>query len=300
MKRRPAYHCSGATGERRYLYGMRKLLCLLPSLFLAACAVAPPVCAPSGQWISPGLQMIADPVLRAAAHPIVLLGEAHDNAADHRWQLATIERLYAANPTLVLGFEMFPRAAQPVLDRWVQGGLSEPDFLAQTDWKHVWGFDAGLYLPIFRFARDRRIPMLALNVSERVVHMVAKRGWNGVAVADREGVGTPAPPSASYQARLAEAMSGHGGMSMTPGMLGHFIDAQLVWDRAMAEAITTQRTREPQRPVVALMGVGHLENRDGVPHQLDALHVADAVVLLPAHQACTPFGRSYADAIYAE
>ncbi len=280
---------------------MRNLLCLLPSLLLAACAVAPPACAPSGQWVAPGsLRAVADPVPRAAAHPVILLGEAHDSAADHRWQLATIERLYAVDPALVLGFEMFPRSTQPVLDRWVRGGLSESDFLARTDWKHVWGFDANLYLPIFRFARDHRVPMLALNVSERVVHLTARQGWAGVAIADREGVGTPTPPSTAYRARLAEAMSGHGGMAMTPDRLQHFIDAQLVWDRAMAEAIAAQRAREPRRPVVALMGEGHLENRDGVPHQLDALRVPDALVLLPAHQACAPFGPHYADAVYAE
>lgn len=279
---------------------MRKLLCLLPSL-LAACAVAPPACAPSGQWVAPeSLRTIPDPVPQAASHPVILLGEAHDSAADHRWQLATIERLYVADPALVLGFEMFPRASQPVLDLWVGGGLSEPDFLARTDWKHVWGFDAALYLPIFRFARDHHIPMLALNVSERVVHLVSRQGWAAVAVADREGVGTPAPPSALYRASLAEAMSGHGGMSMTPAGLRHFIDAQLVWDRAMAEAIAAQRAREPQRLVVALMGQGHLQNREGVPHQLDALRIPDAVVLLPAHQACAPFGRHYANAIYAD
>ena len=287
------------TGHPTYLCRMRSLLCLLPSLILAACAVSPPACAPSGQWIAPqSLRRIADPVAQAASHPVVLLGEQHDDAADHRWQLATIERLYAADPALVLGFEMFPRSSQPVLDRWVHGDLSEAEFLTQTDWKHVWGFDAALYLPIFRFARDYQVPMLALNVSGRVVHLVSRRGWAGVAVADREGVGTPAPPSAAYRAGLSEAMSGHGGMSMTPDRLQHFIDAQLVWDRAMAEAIAAQRIHDPRRLVVALMGQGHLQDREGVPHQLDALGMPGALVLLPVHRACAPFDRHYADALY--
>lgn len=278
---------------------MRKLSCLLPMLVLAACAVAPPACAPPGRWLAPeSLRTVPDPVPQAASHPVVLLGETHDSAADHAWQLATIERLFAADPTLVLGFEMFPRGSQKVLDRWVRGRLSEPDFLARTDWKHVWGFDPALYLPIFRFARDHRVPMLALNVSAHLVHLAGRQGWAGVPVAEREGVGTPAPPSASYRTQLADAMSGHGGPTMTPERLQHFIDAQLVWDRAMAEAIAAQRAREPKRPVVALMGVGHLENREGAPHQLEALGVRDAVVLLPVGEACTPFGRNYADAVY--
>jgi hypothetical protein len=157
---------------------------LLLALSLGACAVTP-----------------------GSTPPIVLLGERHDSAADHHWQLATIERLYAADPRLVLGFEMFPRRAQPALDRWVAGQLTEAQFLAETDWAQVWGFDPALYLPIFRFARDNRIPMLALNVSSRLVRLTARGGWASVPQAEREGVGTPAPASAAYRQRLADAMA---------------------------------------------------------------------------------------------
>jgi uncharacterized iron-regulated protein len=280
---------------------MRLFLAALPVYLLAACTMAPPPCAPSGHWVSPAtLRVIADPVPAAAAAPVVLLGEQHDSMADHQWELATIERLYAANPTLVLGFEMFPRSDQKVLDTWVAGGLTEAAFLDQADWKPVWGFPPPLYLPIFRFARDHHIPMLALNVSSKVVHLAAKQGFANIPLADREGVGTPAPPSDAYRADLAEAMGSHAGPKMTPERLSHFIDAQLVWDRAMAEAITAQHTRAPRRPVVAIMGAGHLEDRNGVPHQLDSLGLPGALVFLPAHTACPPADPGLADAIYTD
>jgi len=270
---------------------------ILPVLFLAACTAATPRCAPAGKWISPAtLHAVPDPIPRAADQPVVLLGEQHDSEADHRWELATIQRLYAQNPALVLGFEMFPRRDQPVLDQFVAGRLSEDAFLEKSDWKHVWGFPPPLYLPIFRFARDHHIPMLALNVSSHVVHLAATKGWSNVAAADREGVGIPAPPSNAYRADLADAMAGHGGPKITPERLAHFIDAQLVWDRAMAEAIAARHV--PQ--LVAIMGAGHLQDRNGVPHQLDALGVHGVVVLLPAHDVCTPFGPNYADAVFTD
>jgi uncharacterized iron-regulated protein len=279
---------------------MRFLLRLLP-LFVAGCAAVPPACAPAGAWVSPAhLQRIADPVPLASAHAIILLGEEHDRAQDHAWQLAVIERLHAAQPQLVLGFEMFPRADQPVLDRWVDGRLSEAEFLAQADWKHVWGFDPALYMPIFAYARAHRIPMLALNVSSRTIHLVSKQGFGGVALADREGVSTPAPPSPAYRRELTDIMAEHAGPKMSPERLAHFIDAQLTWDRAMAEAIASQRRREPARMVVAIMGAGHLEDRNGVPHQLDALGLSGALVLLPAHELCAPLGAGYADAVFVD
>jgi hypothetical protein len=52
--------------------------------------------------------------------------------------------------------------------------------------------------------------------------------------------------------------------------------------------------------VVAIMGAGHLEQRQGVPHQLAALGIADAVVLLPEQTLCTAPGPGFADAIYVE
>jgi uncharacterized iron-regulated protein len=279
---------------------MRQLLAALPILALAACAVKP-ACAPSNAWLEPGsLRTVPDPIPQAAEAPVVLLGEQHDRKPDHQWEYATIQRLYAENPHLALGFEMFPRSKQPVLNAWVQGKLTEAEFLKQTDWDNVRGFDAAMYMPMFRFARDHHLPMLALNVSRRTVHLVATQGWDGVKVADREGVTTPAPPSAAYRSSLQDAMSGHGGPAMTPARLNHFIEAQLLWDRAMAEAIAAERAAAPDVTVVGVMGAGHLEFGEGVPHQLAALGVHGAVILLPAGAACTKFDAGYANAIYVE
>jgi uncharacterized iron-regulated protein len=194
---------------------------------------------------------------------------------------------------------MFPRSSQQALNAWAAGGLSEAEFLKRSDWQKVWGFDANLYLPIFRFVRDHHLPMLALNVSRHAVHLVATKGWKALSPAEREGVATPASPTPAYRASLQDAMSGHGGPAMTPERLNHFIEAQLFWDRAMAEGIASEHARAPDLTVVAIMGAGHVENGDGVPHQLAALGIA-AVTLLPAHDACSPFGAGYANAVFTD
>lgn len=269
----------------------------LVALTLSACAVTP-ICPRHASWVAPAtLAPVPDPV--ANPNGVVLLGEQHDRAEDHAWQLATIRRIAAARP-IMLGFEMFPRRDQAVLDDWVAGRLDEAAFLRQSDWAHVWGFDAELYLPIFRFARDHRIPMVALNVSSAFVRQVARQGFAAVPVAEREGISPPAPPSPSYRQMLAEAMSDHGGAKMPPATLDRFIEAQLTWDRAMAEAIAHARAAHPDRTMVAIMGAGHLEHRDGVPHQLAALGVRDMLVLLPVHDVCIGETADLADALYVE
>jgi uncharacterized iron-regulated protein len=54
----------------------------------------------------------------------------------------------------------------------------------------------------------------------------------------------------------------------------------------MAERIAAQHARQPGRLVVAMMGEGHLEHRNGVPAQLAALGMPDAAVLLPSDDLC--------------
>ena len=48
---------------------------------------------------------------------VVLLGEVHTSAADHAWQLATLELLAQGRRPLALGVEMVPAPRQAVLTR---------------------------------------------------------------------------------------------------------------------------------------------------------------------------------------
>src|SRR5262245_6964323 len=103
-------------------------------------------CLAPGDWgaLSPsGVEALRPDAVIAelARKPVVLLGERHDSAEHHRWQLHTLAALHALHPRLVLGMEMFPRRAQKVLDEWSAGKLTEDELLARTDWSQVWGHD---------------------------------------------------------------------------------------------------------------------------------------------------------------
>ncbi len=111
----------------------------------------------AGTWFIPGTAepvSYADILARAAKQQAVLLGESHDKAENHRWQMHVCAGLLAHRRDLVIGFEMFPARLNSVLAEWVAGTLSEEEFLDKAEWGRVWGFAADLYMPIFRFARD--------------------------------------------------------------------------------------------------------------------------------------------------
>ncbi len=254
-------------------------------------------CMRVGAWVYPASGDQRDDVIATfAKRRVVLLGETHDDAEHHRWQLHTIAALFAHQPDMVLGFEMFPRRVQPVLDRWSTGELNEAAFLREVDWPQIWGTSADLYLPLFHFARMHRLPMLALNVD---------RATNrGTASAEREGVGDPAPASSSYRDRLFDTFRNHpaGGetASAASEQFARFVAAQLLWDRAMAEAIVGTQ-RDGRRPlVVGIVGSGHVEYGDGIVHQLAALGLDDVATALPwrADAACPARDPKIADALF--
>jgi uncharacterized iron-regulated protein len=262
-------------------------------------------CVPVGAWVVPGSNKIRDDALKMlAGRDVVLLGESHYEVEHHRWQLHTVAALSAYRPDMVLGFEMFPRSVQPVLDRWSKGELDEAAFLREVDWQQIWGLDPQLYLPLFHFARMHHLPMLALNVGRETIRRVAEQGIAAIG-SEREGVGDPAPASSSYRDRLLESYQAHPAAGAEANanseQFQHFMQAQLFRDRAMAEPIAGALRKDRRALVVGIMGLGHVEYGDGVVHQLAALKVTDVATALPwnAGSECPPaHGPRIADLLF--
>lgn len=321
----------GCTFERacRSLPG-RLILTLVASMALAWAAVAdePPkadkACAKVGTWLDPktGKTLAPAPLMAALARrQVVLLGEEHDDAGHHRWQLQMLAALHAHRPDMVVGFEMFPRRVQPALDRWAAGKLGAKAFLDESEWGKVWGSASDLYLPLFHFVRQNRLPMVALNVDRALVAKVGQEGWAAVPSGERAGLSDPAPASDAYLEYLArvfvekrrmgadrpkeERKEDAPSTKTDPAVVNEekreeappkemdpdsvkktdefkrFVAAQLTWDRAMAEALAKARRERPGSLAIGVLGRGHVQFGHGVPHQLADLGVDDAAVLLP-------------------
>lgn len=266
---------------------------------------APGPCVPTGTWVVPAThERLTTPaaIERTARSRIVLLGEEHDRPEDHLWQLQTIAALLGQHAHLVIGLEMFPRSAQTALDQWVAGTVDERAFLTASGWKTFWDLPTELYLPILRFARLNRVPLRAVNVPRALVARVAAESWDSVPVQEREGLSPPAPAAPEYERWLTESYQQHVEKAdgRPHGNSAGFIAAQLVWDRAFAEALQAAAVSHPDALVIGLMGSGHLQHRYGVPHQLAALGIDDVTVLLPwaASRDCNELVPDLADAVF--
>lgn len=275
------------------------------------------LCRAGSQWLSVGANppqpsSIRDVVAHAVRQDVVLLGEQHDNEDHHRWQLQMLAALHAQRPQMVIGFEMFPRRVQPVLDEWVAGRLTVQQFLRKVEWDQTWSYPPQIYMPLFEFARLNGIPMRALNVDKKLARMVAEKGWAGVPEDAREGIGRPAPASPDYMAFLRGVYQAHvdqsAGRSQAKGGSSdtgfrNFVDSQLTWDRAMAEALAREVRPTGQLDpalVVGIMGSGHIRFGHGVPHQLAALGVERVASLLPValDDECRQLAPGFATAVF--
>ncbi|MBO0343959.1 ChaN family lipoprotein [Roseibium sp. CAU 1637] len=259
----------------------------------------------AGQWIEPasGKELSHEAVIATASRAgVVLLGEQHDKAAQHRWQLHVLAALRALRSDLVCGFEMFPARLDPVLARWVAGEFAaEEAFLEAAEWGKVWGFPAELYLPIFRFCRQFRVPMHGLNCRRTLVSEVGKLGWEGVAEDDRDGLTPARAATADYRRYLFEITGGGSpsrkAQSPDDPAFDRFVRAQQVWDRSFACRIAGLREGATPPLVAGIIGRGHLEFGHGTPAQLADLAVGPVVVLLP-HVRDTEPAAGLADAVF--
>jgi len=286
-------------------------------------------CSTRGNWIDvkSGRALDRADLFRdlTAKGSVVLLGESHTDVDHHRWQLQTLAALHGRGGNVVVGFESFPRRLQGVLDDWVAGKLSDDAFLKASEWRQVWGFDPGLYMPMFQFARLNRIPMVAMNVDRTLVSRVGKEGWDAVPASEREGLSNPAPASEAYRRELAKVYAMK--KLMPPGVdpanipkgtpmpepdeaalaeamkepeFKRFVEAQQTWDRAMAEALANAKRKYPDATVVGILGAGHVEDGFGVPHQLKDLGAAALTTFIPetVDAACKRVGTTFADVMF--
>ena len=288
---------------------------LLALTLAVGCAASAPVrppssgapCVPVGQWVDPADGRVLSHtgvIARAARADLVLLGEEHDATEHHRWQLSVLAGLLARRGHLVVWLEAMPRSAQPALDDWSAGRIDTATFLERSAWRTYWGDNADEYLAIAHWARLNRQPLVALNVSHALVSRVGRDGWQAVPAAAREGLGDPVPADAAYRSALAQVYAEHACRDAITvegdPKFARFIEAQLTWDRAMAEALASAHRTHGDALVVGIMGRGHVERGAGVLPQLAALGVRHVVVLLPwdEERPCTELTSDLADAVF--
>jgi len=200
-------------------------------------------------------------LLVACAHSsappsIVLLGEVHDNAAQHALRLAEFRTLLDSGARPALLMEQFDRDRQPDIDR-VRAATPAPTAAALVAAAGGGpGWDWAFYTPFVQLALDRGLPIVAVNVSRAESRQVMSQG-----LAD---TGFSADvPDAVWTAHTADIEDSHCGM-IDAATARRMAGAQVARDQFMARSIEAWA----DRGVVLLAGNGHVRRDVGVPRWL--------------------------------
>ena len=220
------------------------------SLLLAACA--------QSGWTGLDQRRLNDVV---RSRPLVLLGEVHDNAAQHAMRAEALRALLESGARPALLMEQFDRERQAELDRALarSGTTADAVIAAATPADpSMQGWSWLYYKPYIALAIEYKLPIVAANVSRDDTRRLLKDGLSSL--------GFEARVPADIEAAQASAIvDGHCGMIDT-AMAGRMVGAQVARDQFMARAIEANGARG----AVLIAGNGHVRRDVGVPRWLSA------------------------------
>ena len=201
-----------------------------------------------------------DPALHFT-RPVVLLGEVHDNAAQHARRQRAFAAWLAQGARPALLMEQFDRSHQDAIDHIVEAragaaGPADADAVIDAGAPGRTGWNWSFYKPFIELALRYRLPIVAANVGRDEARAVIAQGLPAL------GFDGEVPP-ALQAAQGAAVRASHCGL-IDAAMSAKMAQAQVARDQFMARQVEANAGRG----VLLLAGNGHLRNDIGVPHWL--------------------------------
>jgi len=223
--------------------------------------------ATAATWIALGAtEPMQSLIGKLADRRVVLVGETHTRFDHHLQQLAILRGLHQRNPNIALGVEWFQSPAQPHLDDFVAGRISEAEMLERTGYFDRWRFDYRLYRPVILYAKENGIPIVALNAAVEITNRISEVGIAGLTPDERAKVPDVDRSNTVYAEHLKQFFAQHPGGEKRS--FDRFLDVQLTWDETMADTAARYLRENPGRRMVVMAGSGHIANRWGIPDRL--------------------------------
>ena len=229
----------------------------------------------------------------ASKSRVIIIGETHDNRAHHDVQFKIIRTLYEGGIPMAVGLEMFRAENEELLDKWWRWGMSTEQF--EVLYRENWGLPWPLYRDIFLYSRQKRIPLVGLNVPHEIISKVAREGYGSLTEAERKKLppGITCTLDEAYRTFIRRTFTEHAHASGSS--FDHFCEAQMVWDTAMAIYALEYLDKNPGSRMVILAGSVHAWKR-AIPGQIATMRpdVTVSVILL------TPDGKAGQEKMTAE
>lgn len=239
---------------------------LVAAVLQAGCAVPAPATGAAAGAADPAVSAVSAVSAATGAatltldRPIVLLGEVHDNAAQHALRLRAFEAVLARGTRPALVMEQFDRQRQPAIDAR-RRAAPPPDadaIIAAGAGGAGAGWQWSFYRPFVALALAHDLPIVAANVGRDEARAVMRDGLAA------HGFDADVP-DALLQAQAQAIEASHCGR-VGGDLARRMALAQVARDQAMARALQAHASRG----AVLLAGNGHVRTDIGAPRWLDA------------------------------
>jgi len=248
---------------------------------------------------------------------VVFVGETHDDPTGHMLEAELLRRAYEAYGApgsnegaprpVALSLEFFQRDAQPVLDEYLAGLITEEAFRIDS---RPWSRYETDYRPLIEFSKKNGLSVIAANSPRRYATRVTMNGRESLYDLSADALASLAPlpygqPSKEYRDQWVQVISevmeeegmrcglpipeptGEGSVhSRAPvgshDNMGNQLHSQVLWDATMAHWISEYLAREPDALVIHMVGGFHVARGTGTPEHLEAYRPGTArlIVLL--------------------
>jgi len=229
--------------------------------------------------LKPLPQKLGDVIKEIAKSRVVYVGESHTEFSSHLNQLKIIKAMYKNNPKLSIGMEMFQKQFQKHLDEFVLGKISEKEMLIKTEYFKRWKYDYELYRPIMLFAKENRIPIVALNIDREITKKVVGGGFDSLSKEQLAEV----PSAINFNnEKYKEQLRGVYGMHQSERFenFEQFYHAQLLWDESMATNMVNFLNKNPNYSMAVLAGNGHVMHGYGIPSRAERRGISEYKIVL--------------------
>ena len=210
---------------------------------------------------------------------VIYLGEKHDNARQHEIQLQILEALVSKGKRPSIGFEFFTIGQTSLLMNFTQPSAPimnmrskdhDPELVLRQalGWDHRSDEEWSYYFKLIEFARDNQLPAFATDIPWGLSSRITRVGVENLHPTELSLlVDTGLNDSEYEQLMLEEFTNVHCGYR-NEEMFRRMYQAWIARNDAIAQSIVNTLEANPQKPVVMIIGFGHLRHGMGIPERI--------------------------------